>query len=297
MSAYGTLAAHWDPPALRFLIEGLTTPNSRTGPIVTLLRTVLPEIGRDMGRGLVLVQYDDYVHNDFCSIGFGRRRGEAPAVVLIPDPYFLQSEGYQTLRTKIRNGSLLPWSGRRDVLFWRGSATHGGFTRCGARIERLQEIPRVALCLKLRGVAGTDAAIVAPWQYIPFETAVPWLQAQRIWRPAVSAEEQAQHRYLVDIDGVANAWGFFEKLLMGSCVLKVATPYEQWFYDAIFPWTHYVPVAADMSDLHRQIRWCRQNPAAAEGIAAAGQAYALSFSYEDAMDLIRKALRGCFTCF
>jgi hypothetical protein len=297
MSTYGTLAALWYPPTLRLCIEGHTTPNSRTGPIVTLLRALLPEVGREAGRGLVFVQYDDYAHNDLCSIGFARRRGEAPAVSLIPDPYFLRSEGYRPLRAMAHEGSLVPWRERQDVVFWRGSATHGGFTRRGTPIKRLEEVPRVALCLKLRDKAGTDVAIIDPWQYFPAETAIRWLQTQQILRPAVSAQEQAQHRYLIDIDGVANAWGFFEKLLMGSCILKVETPYEQWFYGSIAPWTHYVPVAADLSDLHQQIQWCRENPTAAEAIAAAGQAFALGFSYQHAMDLVRNALRGCFTPF
>jgi hypothetical protein len=296
-SSWGTLAAVWDPPALRLVMEGYSLPIARTGPVITLLRDLMPDVGRSTGRGLVFVQYHDFIMCKLRSVGFGRRLGEVPEAVLIPDPYFLGSNGYQPLRARVADGGFVPWSARRDVVFWRGSATHDGQVARGAQVDWLAEIPRVALCLKLRDVAGTDAALINPWLNEPAEAATAWLTANGILRAAVTAEEQAQHRYLIDIDGVANAWGMFEKLLMGSCVLKVESPYEQWFYDDIVPWIHYVPVAADLSDLQQRIDWCRQNSTAAAAIAAAGQAYALGFSYDDALNLIRGALRRCFTPF
>ena len=69
---------------------------------------------------------------------------------------------------------------------------------------------------------------------------------------------------------------------MGCCVLKVASPrnYRQWYYDDLKPWTHFVPVKADLSDLAAQIAWCRANLDACERIAADGQAFAMALRYE-----------------
>lgn len=296
LDVYGLLVAVWENGTLRIALQGSTAPNARTGRVVRLLRELLPELGQ--ARGMVFVQCDDIVHNPVGSLGFCRRRGEAPAVILIPDTYFLDSRGYADLRALAEGGGLPSWEERTDEVFWRGTATNHGLTAEGAPIQRLEQIPRVALCLRLRDVARTDAAIAAPWGFaFPAEAAVAWFNAERIFRPAVRPVEQARRRYLIDVDGVTNAWGFYEKLLLGACVLKVASPFEQWFYGDITPWTHYVPVAADLSDLEERIDWCRRNEAAAAAIARAGQAYALSFTYDDARALVLSALRRRFASF
>jgi hypothetical protein len=78
-------------------------------------------------------------------------------------------------------------------------------------------------------------------------------------------------------------------------VLKVASPlgYRQWYYDALTPWVHYVPVRADLSDLHAMISWCRANLDECERIAAQGQAFAMCRTYDSevatAIDRIGKA--------
>lgn len=95
------------------------------------------------------------------------------------------------------------------------------------------------------------------------------------------------YRYAIDIDGHANAWGFLEKLILGCCVLKVASPYEQWFYGELQPWVHYVPIEADLSDLADKIDWCLANEQACEWIAGNGRTLAASRSYE------REVVRSC----
>ena len=69
-------------------------------------------------------------------------------------------------------------------------------------------------------------------------------------------------------------------------MLKVASPlgYRQWYYDDLVPWRHFVPVAADLGDLIEKIEWCRAHPDECEGIAAAGQALAMSMTLEREME-------------
>lgn len=63
-------------------------------------------------------------------------------------------------------------------------------------------------------------------------------------------------------------------------MLKVASPhgFRQWYYDRLDPWTHYVPVAADLSDLAERVQWCRDNDDACQAIAATGQRLAHSMT-------------------
>lgn len=46
---------------------------------------------------------------------------------------------------------------------------------------------------------------------------------------------------------------------------------------------HYVPVAADLSDLRDIIGWCRAQPAECRSIAAQGQAFALARDFTSEM--------------
>jgi hypothetical protein len=93
-------------------------------------------------------------------------------------------------------------------------------------------------------------------------------------------------KFALDVDGNSNAWSnLFTRLVMGCCVLKVesAAGYRQWYYADMQPWTHFVPVKADLSDLHERIAWCRANSAACRDIAARGQEFAMTRDFEAEM--------------
>jgi hypothetical protein len=55
--------------------------------------------------------------------------------------------------------------------------------------------------------------------------------------------DQLSHAYLLDLDGMVNAWsGLYWKLRSNSLVIKLKSPYEQWYYDALVPYKHFVPM-------------------------------------------------------
>ena len=98
----------------------------------------------------------------------------------------------------------------------------------------------------------------------------------------IASSAWADVRYHVAVDGNTLAWSStFTRLLMGCCVLKPDSSggYRQWYSDRFLPWQHYVPVAADLSDLRDKIEWCRSHEAAAATIAARGQQLAMSMSF------------------
>ena len=68
------------------------------------------------------------------------------------------------------------------------------------------------------------------------------------------AAKQLAYKGIIDIDGNANSWsGYFWKVYSNSVVLKVDSNFEQWHYEYARPWEHYIPVAANMSNLFDQI--------------------------------------------
>jgi hypothetical protein len=89
----------------------------------------------------------------------------------------------------------------------------------------------------------------------------------------MSPAEQSRFKYVVHIAGHAAAYRLGGELAMQSVVLIVDSPYRMWFSDWLEPYTHYVPVAADLSDLVDRIRWCRAHDAECRAIAAAGRRF------------------------
>src|SRR5262249_30353973 len=88
-------------------------------------------------------------------------------------------------------------------------------------------------------------------------------------------------KHALDIDGFSNAWSnLFTRLLFGCCVLKVESRYgfRQWYYDRLKPWQHYIPVAADLSDLAERVDWARAHDRACQEIAEAGRRLALTMT-------------------
>ena len=67
----------------------------------------------------------------------------------------------------------------------------------------------------------------------------------------------------------------------GFTIFKQASPYAEFFYAQLEPWQHYVPVAADLHDLPRRLRWAGAHPGEAAAIARHAQAFATSMHVLD----------------
>jgi hypothetical protein len=210
-----------------------------------------------------------------------------PRSILIPDHLFVWSRGYQQYR-RLAAASRPNWSARSDRIVWRGTTTGAG----KISDETLSAVDpnlllRVRLCLQLRNTADCDVKISAIAQ-----SHNPAQDQQRLAQAGIFGEfisPLAWHtlKFAIDIDGNSNAWSnLFTRLIMGCCVLKVASPlgFRQWYYSDLKPWTHYVPVKANLSDLHEQIDWCRTNTEECKRIAAMGQAFAMARTYESELE-------------
>lgn len=220
-----------------------------------------------------------------------QRRTSYRNVRLFPDEYFMTSLAYATFRDEVRRFHM-PWAEREAKAFWRGSST-GLLNLTTATLDGL---PRYRLCIISRAHpdlldAGITDIVQAPGPQELTDLRDALLQ-QGMIREHVPQVSMIRYKYLVDIDGNANSWGLFNKLLMGSCVLKVASDWEEWYYPHLKPWQHYVPVAADMSDLAEKIVWCRDNDADAARIARNGMVFASRMTIDTE---IRKVIGQMFS--
>ncbi len=233
---------------------------TRTGPQVRSALADITDDGGDFGERVM----------SFCS--------RKPDACLVPDVSFMRSRGYAKYR---RVAAMHPdnWSTRSDVVLWRGAPSGRGVWS-GTMDENEPGLkPRLRMCIKLREVPKVDAKIYRAYG----ANAQAELKKHRLFGEFIPQESWVGRKFALDIDGVCNAWGnLFVRLILGCCVIKVASPYgyRQWYYDELLPWRHYVPVQSDMSDLLEMIDWCHSHDAQCRAIAAAGQEFALQRTVE-----------------
>lgn len=80
--------------------------------------------------------------------------------------------------------------------------------------------------------------------------------------------EQAHYKYIVNVDGHVSAYRLSLELSMGCVILLVSSKYKLWFTNYLIPYTHFVPVKDDLSNLIDQIKWCINNDKLCEKIAS-----------------------------
>jgi len=204
---------------------------------------------------------------------------------LVPDRHFLKSGGYRRYRA-VAAAHRDNWRDRKDLVLWRGNLSGGGLWPTSADdIDNPGTNHRWRMCMLLRDVPGVDAKLSFARTSLKNRRRPDFdaLRAFRVYGDYVPQKEWVHVKYALDIDGNTNAWvNFFVRLILGCCVIKVASRrgYRQWYYDDLVPWRHFVPVAADMSDLVEKIEWCRAHDAECAKIAAGGQDFALARTVE-----------------
>jgi hypothetical protein len=262
----------------RFLVSAQGIALNRMGYIAARIVSLLPlviayhEAGTPL-LGEVNLNIEDF--SESSGLSFSSAREDS---FLIPDTDFLQTRGYADFRDAVDRNSP-KWSERVPTAFWRGSST-GLIWAVGS----WQELPRIRL--SEIGKTRPDLIDAGISNIVQIEHFAGEIEAAGLMRSPVPASEWGKYRYQIDVDGNSNAWaGFFQRLLTGSPVLKAASPFgfRQWFYHHLQPWVHYVPIAADFSDLIEKIEWLNAREQLAELIGRQGQELASAMTYGSEM--------------
>jgi len=256
--------------------NGFSTAWRRLGVFVSLVSQ--PEIP----SGEWVADLGDWVHAEGPLLGFCTNFRQT---LLVPDRGFLLSGGYATQRCQALAAPV--FEDRQDIIYWRGSPTGSGklFTLgMDPRDPLLRQ--RIRMCLLLRDIAAGGCPEVdvrlAAGSHLPI-IATAHYESAGIIGPTIAQSVWCQCKFAIDIDGHANAFSnLFVRLLFGCCVIKIASPlgFRQWYYDFLQPWQHYIPVAADLSDLVDKLEWCQRHSADCRTVAAQGQALAFSLTID-----------------
>lgn len=79
------------------------------------------------------------------------------------------------------------------------------------------------------------------------------------------------HRYLFNFRGVAASFRFKHLFLCDSLVYHVDDKWLEFFYAALKPWVHYIPVGRDLREARDLIQFALENDDVAKAIARRGR--------------------------
>lgn len=178
----------------------------------------------------------------------------------------------QTCDRSYQMKSELSWRERKPIAVFRGASTGPGVT--------IDTNPRLKLAFLSKtlpkeadGLQLLDAGITS-WNLRPRK-----LKGQKFLRTIeiaslpfklvspLSPNEQAGYKYLINVDGHVCAYRLSLELGSGSCVLLQESKYKLWYSSLLKPYTHFVPIKSDLSDIIQQIRWCKEHDTECEQIA------------------------------
>lgn len=163
----------------------------------------------------------------------GAKTKQTPYVILIPDWRSIADWWASDVKTILALQK--PWHEKQPFAVWRGGLT--------------KDI-RIKLCeISLESPDLLDAKLVDD------SVSLKHLIGNRF-----SFEEFLNYKYLPNVNGVIAAYPAFQwRLLSNSVTLHQVTDEIQWFYRALKPYVHYVPVKHDLSDLVEQIQWSKNH--------------------------------------
>ncbi len=200
-----------------------------------------------------------------------------PNGILIPD---WRSIGHWWMsEIKEVKRAFIPWEKKRSFALWRGGLT---------------KPLRYELCkLSLQYPDLLDARLNHRLADFEERQDLKDVLGERCsWREFTSC------KYLPYIDGVMCASPALQsRLLSGSLTLKPDSDEIQWFYGALKPYDHYVPVKSDLSDLIEKIEWAKAHDDESRAIAERARHFALeNLMYSDVLNYFSFVLKRYGTC-
>lgn len=184
--------------------------------------------------------------------------------LLLPDPFFLKKNWGELLEKIALANKQYPWHLKIDKLFWRG-ATTGNFLEYN--LENFAKLPRLTAVILSHLYPNLIDAEFSSFPGLQFlqnksgkalKNILDQLSVNK--KTQVSEVDHLQYKYLLSIDGNAATGTRVPWIMYSSSVLvKQESTKIEWFYPAIKPYVHYIPINERLTDIFTQLKWLKSN--------------------------------------
>ncbi len=187
-----------------------------------------------------------------CPILVETKPKDNPGGILIPDRWALQD--YSIFKKSIQEGNINhgDWNNKLNKLLFRGTDKGSG-----AIPSLWLKSPRILLTtLSNKCPEKIDAKFVK----LQFKCMQQIALDKNFLGEFIPIENIGHYKYIMDIDGnCASPLRSALSLFSNSTVFKQNSSSILWWYNALIPNTHYIPVENDLSDLIMKIDWAINN--------------------------------------
>jgi len=188
----------------------------------------------------------------------------APNCILIPDCEALAGNEH-FLNGVYAGNQRYPWPQKKELAVFRGSLTGGNYN-----INSFLQFPRsqaIAQSLQFPYLIDARFTYFPGWEGFG--------RFRDFFSQGLSVEEQVAYKYQLLIDGNSCAYSRAYWQMFSNCVIfKQTSENIQWYYRALQPFVHYIPVHGDMSDLVERITWAMDHDEEAKQISSRAQDFA-----------------------
>jgi len=166
--------------------------------------------------------------------------------VLVPNFHFIEKDGYEQMQERMKKVNL---ARRHASVFWRGSTTGVPCSvpsmfglRCKHTCENVQRVELVHLSSEI------------PWIDAKLSNLVQWCigkesELRNLLSRSTPEIFWTNYRGIIEIDGNVDAWGNRWRMVSGSVIFRVESPYVSSFTEHQIHHVHYVPITANFSNL------------------------------------------------
>ena len=209
---------------------------------------------------------DSYPANHGPILCFSKRM-TSDHCIMIPD--FEALGGNQDKLKAVQEGiHEYPWHQKQNLAFWRGATTGGDYS-----LSNFLDYPR-SKCVQLS--LENTTLINARFTSLCQTNDAKNIQANfsSFFCKPIPVKAHLLYKYQITLDGNASTYSRLIWQLHSNClVFKQSSPFQQWFYNSLIPFVHYVPFAWDVSDLKEQLLWAQNHDIEAQQIVKNANLY------------------------
>ena len=181
-------------------------------------------------------------------------------LLLLPDLYMIDSGWNDIIQNISPAREQYKWHDKENKIFWRGATTGGSYN-----LQNIDKLPRLSLVMLSSIYPKLIDAKFSQYPQITLDeggeklrTVLNILQSNNV--ESVREADHLKYKYLISMDGNTAAWKRVPWIMYSNSVLvKQETIATQWFYPAMKPYVHYVPVNENLTDLFSQIEWMKSH--------------------------------------